>query len=51
MNKPEVVIAIYRPKVGKLEALEALVHKHFPTLKEYGLTTVRAPFPHFQKAF
>lgn len=44
MNRAEVVIAIYRPKEGKLEALEALVHKHFPTLKEYGLTTDKAPF-------
>lgn len=44
MSKPEVVIAMYRPKEGKLKELEALVHKHFPTLKEYGLTTDRDPY-------
>ncbi len=44
MNRPEVVIAIYQPKEGKLTELEALVRKHFPTLKEYGLTTDREPF-------
>lgn len=44
MNKPELVIALYRPKDGKHDKLKALVHQHFPTLKEYGLTTDRAPF-------
>ena len=44
MNRSEVVIALYRPKSGKLAELEALVRRHFPTLKEYGLTTDRAPF-------
>ncbi len=44
MSKPEVVIAMYRPKEGKLTELEALVKKHFSTLKEYGLTTEQAPF-------
>lgn len=44
MSKPEIVIAMYRPKDGKLNELEALVHKHFPTLKEYGLTTDRDPY-------
>ena len=44
MNKPEVVIAMYRPKEGKLAELEALVHKHFATLNEYGLTTEKTPF-------
>ena len=44
MNKPEVVIALYRPKSGQQSALETLVKKHFPILKEYGLTTERAPF-------
>lgn len=44
MNKPEVVIAMYRPKDGKLKELEELVHKHFPVLKEYGLTTEKDPF-------
>lgn len=44
MSKPEVVIAIYRPKAGKIAELEALVKKHFSTLKEYGLTTERESF-------
>ncbi len=44
MSKPEVVIAMYRPKEGKLNELETLVRKHFPTLKEYGLTTGKDPF-------
>jgi hypothetical protein len=44
MSKPEVVIAVYKPKVGKLTELEALVRRHFPTLKEYGLTTGRESF-------
>ena len=44
MSQPEVVIAMYRPKEGKLKELEALVLRHFPTLKEYGLTTQSAPF-------
>ena len=33
--KPEVVIALYRPKDGKIKEIESLVQKHFPTLKEY----------------
>jgi hypothetical protein len=44
MNKPEMVIAIYQPKEGKTKELEALVKKHFSTLKEYGLTTERESF-------
>lgn len=44
MSKPEVVIAIYRPKTGKTPELEALVKKHFSTLKEYGLTTDNSSF-------
>lgn len=44
MSQPEVVIAMYRPRDGKLKELETLVHRHFPTLKEYGLTTDREPF-------
>ena len=44
MKKPIVVIAMYRPKKGKLVELEKLVHQHFPTLKEYGLTTDQKPF-------
>ena len=44
MSKPEVVIAMYRPKEGKLRELEALVQKHFSVLKEYGLTTDKDSF-------
>ena len=44
MSQPEVVIAMYRPKTGKVSELEALVRKHFPVLKEYGLTTNKDPF-------
>jgi hypothetical protein len=44
MSKPELVIALYRPKAGQSTQLDALVRKHFPTLSEYGLTTERAPF-------
>ena len=44
MSKPVVVIAMYRPKEGKVVELEVLARKHFPTLKEYGLTTNREPF-------
>lgn len=44
MNQSVVVIAMYRPKDGKLAELEKLVRKHFPTLQEYGLTTDRLPF-------
>lgn len=44
MSKPELVIAMYRPHKGKLTELEALVRKHFLTLKEYGLTTERDSF-------
>lgn len=44
MNKPEVVIAVYRPKEGKTRELDVLVKKHFPILKEYGLTTGKDPF-------
>ena len=44
MSKPEVVIAMYRPKAGKASELDVLVKRHFPILKEYGLTTERAPF-------
>lgn len=44
MSKPQVVIAIYRPKAGKTAELETLVKKHFATLNEYGLTTEHASF-------
>jgi hypothetical protein len=44
MSKPEVVIAVYRPKEGRTKELDVLVQKHFPILKEYGLTTDKKPF-------
>ncbi len=44
MSKAVVVMAMYRPKQGKVSELETLVKKHFPVLKEYGLTTERSPF-------
>ena len=44
MSKPEMVIAMYRPKDGKHSELDILVKKHFATLKEYGLTTERESF-------
>ena len=44
MNHSELVIAMYRPKEGKIKELEGLVNRHFPTLKEYGLTTDRPPY-------
>ncbi len=40
-QRPEIVIAMYRPKDGKLKELEPLVRKHFRVLKEYGLVTDR----------
>ena len=44
MSQPELVIAMYRAKPGKLQELESLVCKHFPLLQEYGLTTEKTPF-------
>jgi hypothetical protein len=44
MSKPVVVVAMYRPKDGKKAELEALVQRHFSTLKEYGLTTEKESF-------
>jgi hypothetical protein len=44
MSKPVVVVAMYRPKEGKVKDLETLIQRHFPTLKEYGLTTDKEPF-------
>jgi hypothetical protein len=44
MSKPLVVVAMYRPKVEKQAELETLIRKHFPTLKEYGLTTEKESF-------
>jgi hypothetical protein len=44
MNKPEVVIAMYRPKAGKQKDLDLLVKKHFAILRESGLTTQKDSF-------
>jgi hypothetical protein len=38
-----VVIACYRPKEGRREALHALMRTHFKTLHSLGLVTDRAP--------
>ena len=43
MSNPMIVMALYRPKQGKAKELEALLKKHFPILKEYGLTTETFP--------
>ncbi len=40
-TKPQVVIAMYRPKPGKGEYLEAIVRRHVPTLRAAGLATKR----------
>ena len=37
----ELVTAIYRPKAGKADALEALIAEHVPLLRERGLATDR----------
>jgi hypothetical protein len=44
MERPELVIAMYRPKSGKIAELESLVQKHFPVLRESGLTTDKDSF-------
>ena len=44
MSKPEVVIAIYKPKNGKTQELESLVQKHFSVLRQYELATEKTPF-------
>jgi hypothetical protein len=38
-----LVIACYRPKAGKEQALRALIVDHVPTLRRIGLVTERAP--------
>ena len=40
---PDIVIAAYRPKPGKDEALRALLHDHVPFLRREGLATDRVP--------
>lgn len=37
----ELVTAIYRPKAGKTDALEALIAEHVPLLRRRGLATER----------
>jgi hypothetical protein len=37
----QIVIACYRPKPGKVEALKALMKTHLPRLKAEGLVTDR----------
>lgn len=44
MSKPEIVIAIYKAKDGKIKELESLVIKHFPTLRD-----LKTYFQSFQK--
>lgn len=39
--KPQVVIAMYRPKAGREGDLLALVRRHVPTLRRLGLATER----------
>ena len=41
MSKPEVVFALYRPHAGKAEALETILARHVPVLRELGLVTER----------
>jgi len=43
MSNPVIVVALYRPKQGKEKELEALLKRHFVTLKEFGLTTETLP--------
>jgi len=38
-----IVIACYKPKPGKLNALRVLMVDHVPTLRRIGLVTERAP--------
>jgi quinol monooxygenase YgiN len=38
-----IVIACYRPKPGKLEALRELLRQHVATLRSVGLVTDRIP--------
>ena len=38
-----IVIACYKPKPGKEDALKALVVDHVSTLRSLGLVTQRAP--------
>lgn len=44
MSDPVLVMAMYKPKEGKVDETAALVKKHFPVLKEYGLSTAQESF-------
>ena len=44
MSDPVMVMAMYKPKDGKAAETAALVKKHFPVLKEYGLSTGQESF-------
>jgi hypothetical protein len=41
--RPEVVIAMYRPRKGKDAALRRLISRHLPTLRQLELVTDRPP--------
>ncbi len=43
MKQPETVIALYKPKPGREEALLKLVRTHVPRLRELGLATQMEP--------
>jgi hypothetical protein len=40
---PEIVFALYRPKLGREADLLAIVKGHVPALRELGLVTARTP--------
>ncbi len=42
-DEPIVAFALYKPKPGKANELEALVAKHIPTLRSLELVTDRTP--------
>jgi hypothetical protein len=39
--KPEIVMAMYKPKAGQDQALRAVMAKHIPALRRRGLITDR----------
>lgn len=39
--KPEIVMAMYKPKAGQDEALRAIMARHIPALRRRGLITDR----------
>lgn len=43
MAKSAIVFALYKPKPGKDAELLALVERHGPTLRKFGLVTERVP--------